>query len=1079
VILEEYNQYPYLRGSGEMGELTGIYNWESTYVGSMRDWPQSLHTAVGIVLQSAFPMLLFLGKDLIVFYNDAYSEILKSANRHPALGKRAEELWPENWKAVEPLLQKVYNEGESIHFRDQLIPIMRNGEMEDVYWTFKYSPYYSDKQEIAGIIVSCAETTNKVSNLKQLLQSKEELEFAIEATELGVWDVNPLKGTLKANLRLKEWFGLEPDEEVLLSSATDVIIEQDRQRVIDTINNSLKYESGGRYDIEYTILNPKTKTNRIVRAKGRTWFNDDKVAYRFNGTLQDVTEQVLSLKKTKQSEQRFRNLVDEAIVSTAVLTGPDMVLELANEAMLNIWGRDESILGKPLLDFMPELKDQPFPKILARVFETGEPFIANDAYVQLKRNGKIDEVYMDFSYKPLKNENDEITSILVMATDVTERVLSGVRLKQSEKNLRNTILKAPVAMAIFKGDHFITEIANDKMLELWGKDADEIIGKPTFEALPEIEKQGFKEILEDVYATGKSFSARGIPVNFNPKKSSENLYLNFVFEAYRDPDDNITGIIVVALDITDQVMARRKLEESEQRVRAIIESAPFPIGVYEGEELVISVANQTMMDIWGKGNDVVHKRYTDVLPEMEDQKVFAQLKHVYRTGIPFHAKNQRLELIVNGSPKYYYFHYSFTPLYDSSGKVYGVMNTGADVTDLNLAKQKVEQSEANFRNMILQAPVAMCILLGPDHIIDIANDLMVELWGKQREAMMGRPLWEALPDAAEQGLEQLLKWVYETGETFSASERPVELLRNGKTEIVYQNFVYEPYKSSEGKILGVLAISIDVTPQVIARRKIEEVVKERTAELELVNNNLENSNAELAQFAYITSHDLQEPIRKISIFTKMLESSFGELEERQAGYISKIKVSAERMTNLIKDVLLYSQLSKGQQPFEMVNLNKIVSDALTDFELVIEQNNATVTYEDLPMVEAIPLQMSQLFGNLISNSLKYAQAGVPPVLKITSSALPAAETGHFNSLDPKTEYYKIEFMDNGIGFEPEYADKIFHIFQRLHTKSEYSGTGIGLAMCKRIMENHNGDISAVSHKGKGAVFTIILPAKQS
>src|SRR5690606_41521537 len=123
------------------------------------------------------------------------------------------------------------------------------------------------------------------------------------------------------------------------------------------------------------------------------------------------------------------------------------------------------------------------------------------------------------------------------------------------------------------------------------------------------------------------------------------------------------------------------------------------------------------------------------------------------------------------------------------------------------------------RKMILRAPVARCILLGPDHIIDIANDLRVELWGKQREAMMGRPLWEALPDAAEQGLEQLLKWVYETGETFSASERPVELLRNGKTEIVYQNFVYEPYKSSEGKILGVLAISIDVTPQVIARRK--------------------------------------------------------------------------------------------------------------------------------------------------------------------------------------------------------------------------------------------------------------------
>jgi PAS domain S-box-containing protein len=519
-----------------MALLTQNHNWTTTPVGAIETWPQSLRTALSIVLQSAFPMLLFWGKDLIAFYNDPYTKILQTDNRHPALGKKAVDIWPEGWETVKPLLEKVYYEGETVHFEDMLIPVLRKGQMEDVYWTFKYSPFYGDNEEIAGVIVSCAETTEKVNNYKRLQEQKEELEFAIEATELGTWDVDPIHNTLKTNKRLKEWFGLAPDDQVSLSSATDNIIEPDRQRVLEAINNALQYESGGQYDIEYTIINPVTKTERIVRAKGRSWFNEDKIAYRFNGTLQDVTQQVIARKKVEQSEQRFRNLVEEAIVSTAILTGPDMVLELANEAMLNIWGRNRSVIGKPLLEIMPELKGQPFPKILAEVYDAGKEFVAEGALVQLEKNGKLEDVYMDFSYKPLKEEDNNITGILVMATDVTERVLTNRRLQQSEENLRNTILKAPVAMAIFKGEKFVTEIANEKMLELWGKKAEEVLDKPTFEAMPEVKEQGFDTILKEVYTTGRSYADQGIPLKLMREGKMDVVFLNFVFEAYRGPD---------------------------------------------------------------------------------------------------------------------------------------------------------------------------------------------------------------------------------------------------------------------------------------------------------------------------------------------------------------------------------------------------------------------------------------------------------------------------------------------------------------------------------------------------------------
>jgi len=176
--------------------------------------------------------------------------------------------------------------------------------------------------------------------------------------------------------------------------------------------------------------------------------------------------------------------------------------------------------------------------------------------------------------------------------------------------------------------------------------------------------------------------------------------------------EDSTGKITV--DATEQAENIRRLEQSEQQVRAIIESAPFPIGVYVGRQMRIQFLNQSIIDVWGKGPDIIGKTYFEVLPELEGQKIYEQLDQVYVTGIPIHKRNQKVNLVVNGELQPFYFNYSFTPLFDSEGKVYGVMNTAADVTDLVLAKQQVEQSELNFRSMILQAPVAMCILLGPD-----------------------------------------------------------------------------------------------------------------------------------------------------------------------------------------------------------------------------------------------------------------------------------------------------------------------------------------------------------------------------
>lgn len=263
-------------------------------------------------------------------------------------------------------------------------------------------------------------------------------------------------------------------------------------------------------------------------------------------------------------------------------------------------------------------------------------------------------------------------------------------------------------------------------------------------------------------------------------------------------------------------------------------------------------------------------------------------------------------------------------------------------------------------------------------------------------------------------------------------------------------------------------------------QQLEQKVKARTIELEnangkleVVNEKLVRSNSDLEQFAYVASHDLQEPLRKIQIFTEMAEKTV--TDDASTGYFEKIHSSARRMTELIKSVLNYSRLSKTGEQFEEVDLNLIIENTKTDFELLITEKKAVIKNDTLPVIQGIPLQLNQLFLNLFSNSLKFSSTD--PVITISSRILSDKETRDYDFLHgAKVPFVEIIFKDNGIGFEQQYADQIFTIFQRLHDKRSYEGTGIGLALCKKIVENHHGFIAAKSELGKGAAFYIYLPA---
>ena len=254
------------------------------------------------------------------------------------------------------------------------------------------------------------------------------------------------------------------------------------------------------------------------------------------------------------------------------------------------------------------------------------------------------------------------------------------------------------------------------------------------------------------------------------------------------------------------------------------------------------------------------------------------------------------------------------------------------------------------------------------------------------------------------------------------------------------------------------------------RKRAEENLNRKAAELA-------RSNAELEQFAYVASHDLQEPLRKIQAFGDRLKTKCDAVNLQEGrDYLERMQSAAARMQALINDLLTFSRVISSQQPFVEVGLGTVIKGVLSDLEVRIEQTKAVLKVSELPTIEADPLQMRQLFQNLISNAMKFQPAGQQPVLEITAEIIKGQFAGTPEE-DPYAEQCRITIHDNGIGFDEKYHEKIFAVFQRLHGRNEYEGTGVGLAVCRRITDRHGGSITARSQPGQGASFIITLPVR--
>lgn len=917
-----------------MGELTREYDWAATPLGQPDRWPFSLRTTVSNLLRSKFPMFLWWGEDMIQFYNDAYRPSLGNEGKHPlALGQKGREGWPEIWDTVSPLIAHVQITGEATWMEDQLIPIYRNGKMENVYWTYSYSAVLDDEGNQTGILVTCTETTGKVNNLKQQEESANQLRFAIESTELGTWDYNPLTDKIIGNDRLKEWFGLLPGQEMDLSLAISKIAAPDRERVKHAILYAMQYESGGYYDTEYAIVNAVTGQVRIVRAKGRAWFTKEKTAYRFNGTLQDVTEQVMGRRK----------------------------------------------------------------------------------------------------------------------------------LEESESNLRNMILQAPVAICILKGPEHTIELANNRMFRFWDKTAGEVIRKPMFKALPEAADQGYEELLDHVFNTGESFSATELPVILPRDGQKKSLFISVALEPMRETDGSISGMLAMAAEVTDRVHARKKVEEAEERIRLSLEAADM--GSFEANLLTGDmIASPRFNSIFGIDHAEKHGDYLPTI-HAEDLPLREQAyKQAYETGIlEFEAR------VVWKDGSVHMVRFVGNVYFDKVHKPVRLLGVVQDTT-----KRKMVENE--LRNAAERLEIALQAGKLSSYELQLNNgDIFCTLQCKESYGLTGSDsldfdkLLSLIVPADRESTQNALEHAVRTKTVFNTEYRVQRIDTN---KIRWVRAAGLPVYTAQGKPEKIVGIILDITEQKEFAEELSKQVKERTIALENKNRELERSNANLEEFAYAASHDLKEPIRKIHYFTSRLKNQLANrLNEEESSLFAPIERSTERMGELIDDLLVYSHVSQRPHRKESVDLNRKLQLVLEDLELDIQEKKATIHAGHLPAINGYRRQLQQLFHNLITNALKYSKPGVAPHINITSSTVTGKEAG----LPGEEAYHLIEFRDNGIGFEQEYAEKIFHMFTRLHGKNEYSGTGVGLSIARKVVENHSGFLSADGIPDVGAVFRIYLP----
>jgi PAS domain S-box-containing protein len=642
--------------------------------------------------------------------------------------------------------------------------------------------------------------------------------------------------------------------------------------------------------------------------------------------------------------------------------------------------------------------------------------------------------------------------------------------EEAQSIIRNFFYQAPAMLAILKGPEHTFEFVNPPFRELVGNR--HLVGMKIREVIPEAGGQGYFEILDEVYKTREPFTGREMSLQVERGKGLEDIYIDIVFQVLKSSTGRPDGILVFCNEVTEQVLSRNRLRQAENRSRLAIEAARM--GTFDWDlQNQNFISSERLVEIFGYQNAASIK-HQDLLDRFHPDDKSIRDEAV---KISLNLGSLKYEVRIVWPDKSIHWINVFGKIFtDDDKNILRMYGTVVDVTPQKIALEEISESESKFR-LLANAMPQMIWTSDKQGNLNYFNQAVYVFTGLDYAEIVKRD-WISVVHPDER-LENAKKWStsIKTGNEFNFEHR----LRNASGEYRWQLSRAIPQKDQEGNIQMWIGTSTDIQDQKHFVQDLERKVFDRTQSLNYSNlalkqtvNELEQTNAELASFNYIASHDLQEPLRKIIAFSKrIVEIEQQLLSENARDYFNRIIQAASRMQNLIDAFLSYSQNSNIRSSLEILDLNQIFADVKNDYAEIIEQKNIQLDSVGLPRIMGIPLQIQQLFTNLIGNAIKYGRTGIDQKIEFSSAQI--SGMGLFEGAAMDQPYWKITITDNGIGFDHIYENQIFEPFQRLHSRQEYAGTGIGLAICKKIMRNHQGFIVASGHIGSGASFSMYFP----
>ncbi len=553
-------------------------------------------------------------------------------------------------------------------------------------------------------------------------------------------------------------------------------------------------------------------------------------------------------------------------------------------------------------------------------------------------------------------------------------------------------------------------------------------------------------------------------------RSGERRLISWNNTGITNASGEVEYVVGTGIDITAQREAEEALRESEQRYRSLFKNNHAVMMLIDPKNGDIVDANPAACSFYGYTLEEITARKITDINLLSPEEVFQEMERAWQENRRHFYFTHRLS---SGDPREVEV-FSGPIRVGGRDMLYSIIH---DITHRKQMEESLKKSETRERERVKEleaimntVPAAIWVARDPDCRVVTGNRATYD--------MLKAP--EGTNLSANYGDQQQLRHVrfFQRGVELQPHELPLQAaLAQGKEIREYEEDIVfadgsvrhlignvSPMEDESGRIWGAVAAFIDISEL----KRAEESLRQYAAELE-------RSNRDLQDFAFIASHDLQEPLRKIRAFGELLEADgTGGLSSQGRDYLERMIFAAERMRRMIDDLLAYSRITTRAQPFTHVDLNQVAEDVLQDLEMRILSTGGRVEMSRLPQVEADLPQMRQLLQNLFANALKFHRPGVPPLVKVRAEAV-----GKPEAPEGQGEMTRVIVEDNGIGLDMEHRERIFQPFQRLHGRSQYDGSGIGLAICRRIVERHHGEIEVQSTPGEGATFIVTLPVRQS